>query len=153
VEQIAEQFEFGPFVVDIASTQLLREGAPIKLRPQAFQVLRTLVQNTGHWISCERLITEAWDGQHVSRHTVSVTVGELKNVLKEYGYWITCRPKIGYRLESPRSEELIKTGWHFWNRRTREGFQKALECFEEAAQENESDPRAYEGIAVSWLMR
>ena len=148
----AQQFEFGPFLVDTASSRVLRDGVAMKLRPQAFQVLRTLVQNTGQWISCERLIAEAWDGNHVSRHTVSVTVGELKNCLEEYGDWISCRPKIGYRLESPRSDELIKTGWHFWNRRTREGFEKALESFQQAALENDSDPRAYEGIAISWLM-
>lgn len=149
---VAEQFGFGPFVVDTAGSRVLREGVALKLRPQAFQVLKILVQNTGQWISCDRLISEAWEGHHVSRHTVSVTVGELKNALEEYGSWISCRPKIGYRLESPRSDELIKTGWHFWSRRTREGFEKALEAFEEAAQENASDPRAYEGIAISWLM-
>ena len=148
----AEQFEFGPFLADTSSSRLLRDGMALKLRPQAFQVLRTLVQNTGQWISCDRLIAEAWDGHHVSRHTVSVTVAELKNALEEYGHWITCRPKIGYRLESPLSDELIKTGWHFWNRRTREGFDKALECFQQAARENDSDARAYEGIAISWLM-
>src|SRR5262249_24568136 len=75
-----------------------------------------------------------------------------KNALQEYGDWITCRPKIGYRLESPRSDEIIKTAWHFLNRRTREGFEKARECFEQAARENESDPRAWEGLAVSWLI-
>ncbi len=148
----AQQYGFGPFTVDTAGSRVLRDGVLMKLRPQTFLVLRTLVQNTGQWISCERLIAEAWDGNHVSRHTVSVTVGELKNALEEYGEWISCRPKIGYRLESPRSDELIKTGWHFWNRRTREGFDKALETFQQAAQENESDPRAYEGIAISWLM-
>jgi tetratricopeptide (TPR) repeat protein len=152
VPALAEQFEFGPFLVDTAGSRVLRDGIAMKLRPQAFQVLRTLVQNTGQWVSCERLIAEAWEGNHISRHTVSVTVGELKNALEEYGDWITCRPKIGYRLESPRSDELIKTGWHFWNRRTREGFEKALDCFREAARENDSDPRAYEGIAISWLM-
>jgi tetratricopeptide (TPR) repeat protein len=152
VPATAEQFEFGPFLVDTAGSRVLRDGIAMKLRPQAFQVLRTLVQNTGQWISCERLIAEAWDGHHISRHTVSVTVGEIKNALEEYGDWIACRPKIGYRLESPRSDELIKTGWHFWNRRTREGFEKALECFQQAARENDSDARAYEGIAISWLM-
>jgi DNA-binding winged helix-turn-helix (wHTH) protein/Flp pilus assembly protein TadD len=152
VPAIAEQFEFGPFRADTVNSQLLRDGTVLKLRPQAFHVLRTLAQNSGQWISCERLITEAWDSHHVSRHTVSVTVAELKNALDEYGDWITCRPKIGYRLEAPRSDELIKTGWHFWNRRTREGFDKALECFQQAARENDSDARAYEGIAISWLM-
>lgn len=149
---IAEQFGFGPFVLDTAGSRVLRDGAVLKLRPQTYQVLKTLVQNTGQWISCERLIAEAWEGHHVSRHTVSVTVGELKNALDDYGEWISCRPKIGYRLESPRSDELIKTGWHFWSRRTREGFEKALEIFQQAARENDSDPRAYEGIAISWLM-
>jgi DNA-binding winged helix-turn-helix (wHTH) protein len=149
----AERFEFGPFLIDTAASQVTRDGIAIKLRPQTFQVLRTLLQNSGQWVSCERLIAEAWDGSHVSRHTVSVTVGELKNVLEEYGNWISCRPKVGYRLESPRSDELIKTGWHFWNRRTREGFDKALEAFEDAARQNDSDPRAYEGIALTWLMR
>jgi tetratricopeptide (TPR) repeat protein len=147
-----EQYEFGPFIVDTANSRILRDGSALKLRPQAFQALRSLVQNTGHWVSCERLIAEAWDGHHVSRHTVSVTVGELKNALQEYGGWITCRPKVGYRLESPRSDELIKTAWHFLNRRTREGFEKAGECFEQAARENESDPRAWEGLSVSWLI-
>jgi tetratricopeptide (TPR) repeat protein len=138
--------------VETAGSRLWRDGVAMKLRPQTFQVLKTLVQNSGQWISCERLIRDAWEGHHVSRHTVSVTVGELKNALEEYGQWIECRPKIGYRLQSPRSDEFIKTGWHFWNRRTREGFEKALECFEQAARENDSDARAYEGIAVSWLM-
>jgi tetratricopeptide (TPR) repeat protein len=59
---------------------------------------------------------------------------------------------VGYRLESPESEELIRTGWHFWSRRTREGFEKALECFERAALEHKADSRAWEGISSSWLM-
>lgn len=149
---IAEQFEFGPFLLDASNSELRRDGVPLKLRPQAFSVLRALVHSTGHWISCERLISDAWEGNHVSRHTVSVTVAELKSALEEYGNWITSRPKVGYRFESPRSDELIKTGWHFWSRRTREGFTRALECFQKAAEENDSDPRAYEGIAISWLM-
>lgn len=138
--------------METSGSRVLRDGVALKLRPQTFQVLRALVQHTGQWVSCEQLIADAWDGNYVSRHTVSVTVGELKNALQEYGDWITCRPKVGYRLESPRSDELIKTGWHFWSRRTREGFAKALECFEQAARENDADPRAYEGIAISWLM-
>ncbi len=154
---IAEHFGFGPFHLDIPNSQLLLEGTPVRLRPQTFQVLRALVQNAGQWVSCEKLIEEAWDGSHVSRHTVSVTVAELKTALQDYGAWIATRPKIGYCIESPRPElkpgsDLIKMGWHFWNRRTREGFTRALECFEKAARENDSDPRAWEGIAASWLL-
>ena len=51
------------------------------------------------------MIREAWDGISVSRNTVAVTVAEVKKVLQEYGPWIRCRPKLGYRLEIPRGEE------------------------------------------------
>jgi len=148
----AGQFEFGPFLLDAANSELRRDGIPVKLRPRAFSVLCALVHLSGQWVSCERLIGDAWEGNHVSRHTVSVTIAELKNALQEYGNWITSRPKVGYRFESPRADELIKTAWHFFNRRTREGFARALECFQTAAKENDSDPRAYEGIAISWLV-
>ena len=40
---IAEQFEFGPFLVDTASSRVLRDGIAMKLRPQAFQVLPLVV--------------------------------------------------------------------------------------------------------------
>jgi len=47
---------------------------------------------------------------------VAVTVGEAKKVLKEYGSWIHYRPKLGYRVEVPHSEDLIRKGWHFAQR-------------------------------------
>src|SRR5206468_11737883 len=73
-------------------------------------------------------------------------------VLHEFSPWITHRPKVGYRLEVPKSEDLVRRGWHFCNRRTREGFEKALASFEEAALEDGTDFRAYEGLAASYLM-
>src|SRR6476469_9665581 len=27
--------------------------------------------------------------------------------------------KVGHRLDVPKSDELVRKGWHFWNRRTR----------------------------------
>ncbi len=98
------------------------------------------------------MITEAWHGISVSKHTVAVTVGEVKEALKEYGPWISYRPKLGYRLEVPQSDDLIRNGRHFWVRHTREGFEKALVCFQQAALENGTDFRAFEGIALSYLM-
>ena len=89
---------------------------------------------------------------HVSKHTVAVTVGEIKNVLEEYGSWISCQPRFGYRLEIPKSEDLIRRGWHFWNQYTKAGFDNALRCFEQAAAHDSADFRAFEGIANTHLM-
>jgi len=102
-------------------------------------------------VDYDQMIHDAWEGTQVSRHTVAVTIAELKRALGDYGSWITHRPKIGYRMEIPGSEELIREGWHFWNRLTREGLEKAAECFQRAEQLDNSDHRAYEGVASCYL--
>jgi tetratricopeptide (TPR) repeat protein len=147
-----EPITLGPFLVDTSNQRLLRDGVDVRLRPQAVLALTVLVQNSGKYMDCDRMIREAWGGIVVSRHTVEVTVSEAKKALNEYGSWISRRPKLGYRLEIPGSQDLIRCGWHFSNRRTREGFEKAISCFQEAAREDSADFRAFEGIALSYLM-
>jgi DNA-binding winged helix-turn-helix (wHTH) protein len=143
---------FGPFNLDTSATRLLRSGAEVKLRPQALQALKVLLIHSGCTIRYEQMIAEAWDGTLVSRHTVDVTVGEVKKSLQEYGGWIVNRPKVGYKLEVPKSDELVRKGWHFWNRRTREGFERAIDAFCQAAEESPSDFRVFEGLSASYLM-
>jgi DNA-binding winged helix-turn-helix (wHTH) protein len=146
------EISIGPFVIDTASSRLRRDGAEIRLRPQAFQALEVLLKHAGRAVSYDQMIAEAWKGTHVSRHTVDVTVGEAKKTLGEYGHWITHRPKAGYRLEVPTSEELVRKGWHFLNRRTREGAERAIECFEHAAADCPTDARAFEGLSTCYIM-
>lgn len=143
---------FGPFNLDMSATRLLRDGGEVRLRPQALQALRVLLRHGGETVRYEQMIAEAWDGTFVSRHTVDVTVGDVKKCLQEYGGWIVNRPKVGYRLEVPKSDELVRRGWHCWNRRTREGFERAIDCFQEAAAGCPSDFRAFEGLSASYLM-
>jgi DNA-binding winged helix-turn-helix (wHTH) protein len=146
-----EKIAFGPFCFDETGTRLWRDGAELELRPQALHALRTLLESSGRFVDYEQMIRQAWEGNLVSRHTVAVTVGEVKKALKEYGCWISYRPKLGYRLEVPQSEDLIRKGWHFWNRQTWEGLQKALCCFEQAARSDGADFRVYEGISSCYL--
>ena len=145
------ELTFGPFNLDAAATRLLRDGVEVKLRPQAMLALRTLLRHAGETVRYEQMIAEAWEGTMVSRHTVDVTVGEVRRSLDEYGTWIVNRTKIGYKLDVPRSDELVRRGWHFWNRRTREGFEHAIECFERAAAKSPSDFRTFEGLSSSQL--
>jgi DNA-binding winged helix-turn-helix (wHTH) protein len=142
---------FGPFSLDASATQLLRDGVEVRLRPQALRVLKVLLVHGGQWVRYEQMIAEAWEGTLVSQHTIDVTVGEVKRSLQEYGKWIGNRPKVGYNLDVPRSDELVRRGWHFWNQRTREGLEHAIECFEQAASECPSDFRAFEGLSSSYL--
>ncbi len=147
-----QEVEVGPFLVDLTTGRVQRDGVELALRPQAFRAFKMLIQNSGLYVDHDRMIAEAWDGVVVSRHTVDVTVGEVRKALQEFGYWITHRPKLGYRLEIPKSEDLVKKGWHFWNRRTRDGFENALACFEQAAIEDGMDFRAHEGLCASYAL-
>lgn len=149
---VDEPIALGPFRVNLATTRLLRDGAELELRPQAFRAFKVLIENPGRLVDYKQMIREAWGGVQVSRHTVAVTIGEIKHALGEYGSWINCQPKFGYRLEIPHSEDLIRRGWHFWNQYSRVGYQNALRCFEAAAEHDGADFRALEGISSTYLM-
>jgi len=142
---------FGPFSLDQAATRLLRDGRDVKLRPQGLAALRVLLRHGGETVRYEQMIAEAWEGTVVSRHTVDVTISEVRKSLQEFGAWIVNKPKLGYHIEAPKSDELVRRGWHFWNRRTREGFDRASECFAQAAIETPSDCRSFVGLSESYL--
>jgi DNA-binding winged helix-turn-helix (wHTH) protein/Flp pilus assembly protein TadD len=143
---------FGPFVLESSTPRLMRDDLEVKLRPQAMKALAVLAYHRGKYIGHDRMLAEAWEGNVVSRHTVDVTVGEIRRTLREYGSWIRQRPKVGYCLAVPRSDDHIRRGQLFWNLRTREGFENALECFTQAAADDEGDFRAFEGQSVCYLM-
>ena len=149
---LEETISIGPFRVDFAASRVSRNGEELELRPRAFRALKVLIQNPGRLVEYGHLIREAWDGTHVSKHTINVTIGEIKDVLGEYGSWINCRPKLGYSLEVPKSDDLIRRGWHFWNQYTQAGFVSALGCFQQAAEVDSADFRAFEGISSTYLM-
>jgi DNA-binding winged helix-turn-helix (wHTH) protein/tetratricopeptide (TPR) repeat protein len=143
---------FGPFSVDLAAARVVRDGDEVRMRPRAFQVLRVLLRHRGTPVGYEQMIAEAWEGTFVSRHTVDVTVAEVRKSLGEYGRWILTRPKVGFSLDIPSSDELVRIGWHLWGHRTREGGERAVECFGRAAEECPGDFRAWEGLSASYLM-
>jgi len=147
-----EQLSFGPFRLDLKNCSVLRDGADLGLRHQAFRALQVLIQQTGMYVDYEQMIRDAWEGNVVSRHTVATTIGAIRKALNEYGGWITYRPKLGYRLEVPATTDLIRTGWHHWNRRTREGVEMALRCFEQAALLNPADPAAFNGMSSCFMV-
>lgn len=142
---------FGPFSLDAASDTLRRQGAEVTLRPQAMRVLKVLAARNGQHMPHTELIRQAWGGVSVSKHNLTVTMGEVKRALGEYSTWIRCHPRLGYCLEVPQTEELVRTGWHHLNRHTREGFEKAVQCFERAAAQG-AGARAYEGASRAWIL-
>ena len=93
------EIAFGPFTIDLANARITRDGVEVRLRPQAFAALRVLLRHNGRAVGHDQMIGSV-DGTHVSRHTVDVTVGEVKS-LGEYGRWITHRPKASIAWSCP----------------------------------------------------
>lgn len=147
-----KQVTLGPFRVDLATRQLLRENTQRELRPRAFRVLEILAQHCGRLVDYQHLARDGWDGSQVSTHTINVTVGEVKVALQECGSWITCRSGFGYQLDIPESEDFLRIGQHYYNQFTRTGFERALDCFQQAAKKNSTDFRPWEAIASVHLM-
>lgn len=142
---------FGPFALDTAAARLERQGREVRLRPQAIRALEVLVARSGRCVEYDELMAEAWRGVVVSRHTVDVTVADVRRALEEYGSWLRHR-RTGYAFEIPRSSDQVRLGWHLCSLRTRNGMEKALRCFQAAAFEEPEDFCAYEGQAACCMM-
>ena len=95
---------FGPFRLDLGSCRLFRDGVEVALRAQAFRVLAVLARAVGEPVDYKRMAGEAWSGAPVSRHTVAVTVVEVRKALLEYGSWLRYRRRFGFCLEIPKTE-------------------------------------------------
>src|SRR6266496_1080336 len=105
-------YTFGPFVLSTDALRLYRDGTEIPIRPQVFHALRVLLTHPGAVVAYEAMLVEAWGGTHVSRHTVEVTLGEIRRLLGEYGSWIVHVGRCNYVLRVPESDRLVRHGWH-----------------------------------------
>jgi Tol biopolymer transport system component/DNA-binding winged helix-turn-helix (wHTH) protein len=100
-------YEFGPFRLDVAEQLLLREGLPLPLTPKVFDVLRVLVENSGHLVGKERLLAEVWPDSFVEEGALSRSISILRKTLDENGSdqkYIETVPKRGYRFVAPVAE-------------------------------------------------
>jgi Tol biopolymer transport system component/DNA-binding winged helix-turn-helix (wHTH) protein len=94
-------YEFGPFHLDTAEHQLLRDGVPVPLRPKVFDTLVVLVENSGHLIEKEKLLEKVWPGQFVEETNLNKSISTLRHVLGENPashQYIETVPKVGYRF-------------------------------------------------------
>jgi DNA-binding winged helix-turn-helix (wHTH) protein/tetratricopeptide (TPR) repeat protein len=90
-------FVFGPFRLDAANHELRRDGAPVPLKPKAFDLLLLLVSNSGRVLSKEELFRALWPGTVVEEASLTQNVYELRKAL---GGQVSIEnlPKRGYRF-------------------------------------------------------
>ena len=102
--QVKQLYEFGPFCLDPVEHTLRRDGQPIPLRPKVFDLLLVLIENRGHLIDKERLMTSIWAEQFVEEGNINKNISMLRQALGENdsGHkFIETVPKRGYRFLAP----------------------------------------------------
>ena len=96
-----EQYEFGPFRLDLAERRLLREGVPVPLSPKVFDLLLVLVRRHGEILEKEELLSAVWPDTIVEENNLSVNISALRKALgegpNEHTY-IETLPRRGYRF-------------------------------------------------------
>ena len=99
--QAKQLYEFGPFRLDPAEHALLRDGQPIPLRPKVFDILLVLVENQGHLVEKEDLMSSVWVEQFVEEGNINKNISMLRRALGEgenNQQYIETVPKHGYRF-------------------------------------------------------
>jgi TolB-like protein/DNA-binding winged helix-turn-helix (wHTH) protein/Tfp pilus assembly protein PilF len=100
-KRVKQLYEFGPFRLDPAEHTLLRDGRPIPLRPKVFDILLVLIENHGHLVEKEELMSLVWTEQFVEEGNLNKNISMLRRALGEDAgghKFIETIPKRGYRF-------------------------------------------------------
>jgi TolB-like protein/DNA-binding winged helix-turn-helix (wHTH) protein/Flp pilus assembly protein TadD len=94
-------YEFGRFRLDPAQRILLRDGELVPLTPKVFDLLLLLVENNGHLVGKEELISAIWPDTFIEESSLTKNVSILRKLLGEgaaSAVHIETLSKRGYRL-------------------------------------------------------
>jgi pimeloyl-ACP methyl ester carboxylesterase/DNA-binding winged helix-turn-helix (wHTH) protein len=95
---------FGPFELDVTRFELRRDGAPIHLEPQVFDLLRYLVEQRGRVVSHEELLDKVWGDRFVAETTLRSRIKAVRRALSQEGespVWIRTARGRGYEFVGP----------------------------------------------------
>jgi two-component system alkaline phosphatase synthesis response regulator PhoP len=79
----AEKFQFGDILVNFRTTQVFRDGKPVKISAREFKLLRYFIENVGATVSREELLNAVWGyNAMVFTRTVDVHVAWLRQKIE-----------------------------------------------------------------------
>jgi TolB-like protein/Tfp pilus assembly protein PilF len=87
--------------MNVAERRLLRDGLPVSLPPKVFDTLVVLIENSGHLVDRDGLMSKLWPDTFVEEATVARNISDLRKALGESsgeGKYIETVAKAGYRF-------------------------------------------------------
>jgi DNA-binding winged helix-turn-helix (wHTH) protein/TolB-like protein/Flp pilus assembly protein TadD len=100
-------YEFGPFCLDTSERVLSHAGQPVPITPKVFEILLTLVENSGRLIEKDELMKKVWPDSYVEDSNLTFNISVLRKALaKDAGEqtFIETVPRRGYRFIAPVRE-------------------------------------------------
>ncbi len=94
-------YDFKNFRLDADERVLLRDGKPVSLTPKAFQLLQILVENHGHIVDKDKLMSEIWADSFVEDGNLAVSAAMVRKALSDDAddpIFIETVPRRGYRF-------------------------------------------------------
>ncbi|CAI6059567.1 response regulator transcription factor [Cohnella sp. JJ-181] len=93
--------DFGRLQLDLASRDVLADGARVSLTPKEYDILRLLSEHPGQVITYEQLLGQFWEGIG-DKHTVRVHIARLREKIEldpDQPRYVANVWGIGYRFE------------------------------------------------------
>ena len=103
----SHSYEFGRFRLKTAERVLLREGEIVPLTPKVFDILLTLVENSGQVVAKDDLMKRVWPSTYVEEGNLTQNISLLRKALGETpggAQFIETVPRRGYRFVAETSE-------------------------------------------------
>lgn len=97
---------FGPFLIDLATGDLSRDGKPVAIGQKGGLLLAALAAAEGRAVSKAELMERGWPGLAVEEGNLTVQIAALRKALGLRGdgaEWIVTIPRLGYRLALDRA--------------------------------------------------
>jgi Tol biopolymer transport system component/DNA-binding winged helix-turn-helix (wHTH) protein len=103
VPRPSDLVRFGPYGLRKDTQELFKHGLRLRLTPQAFQVLRLLLENPGQMVSREELHQALWPADTFVDfdHGLNNAIKRIRDVLAESAdnpVYIETLPRLGYRF-------------------------------------------------------
>ena len=108
-KQPSRVYEFGPFRLNVTERLLQRSDAEVPLTPKVVDTLVVLVENSGHVLGKDELMSELWPDSFVEESSLTQNISLLRKALSENGngeQYIETIPKRGYRFVA-RVHEIV----------------------------------------------
>src|SRR5262245_49295034 len=100
-------YEFGRFQLNGPEGILLKEGRPVPLTPKGFDLLILVVENRGHLVPKEEIMSRLWPENFVEETNINRNISTLRRALSDSPNepaYIETVPKRGFRFVAPVAE-------------------------------------------------